>query len=202
MGECSFWYRPTQVVPDQRPLNGRCKRSLSTPCCKLISSSLGRPSSSSNSSVYLLHLSFYFYLLSTISDDLESLNDVLSGGNSLANLTTDIASMANMVAQLKRSEREKRMMKIQYEEKLAQQQQKIRETEMERDQVLASLGKTHHFSRSCSELLFITDIHINIKNSSLSITYTNMLVQSCSKVHNQVCREGQNLTLPHDPKTP
>jgi len=147
-------------------------------------------------------LSFYFYLLSTISDDLESLNDVLSGGNSLANLTTDIASMANMVAQLKRSEREKRMMKIQYEEKLAQQQQKIRETEMERDQVLASLGKTHHFLRSCSELLFITDIHINIKNCSLSITYTNMLVQSCSKVHNQVCREGQNLTLPHDPKTP
>jgi len=48
-----------------------------------------------------------------------------------------------MVAQLKRSEREKNMMKIQYEEKLAQQQQKIRETELERDRVLASLGKTH-----------------------------------------------------------
>ena len=24
MGECFFWYRPTQVVPDQRPLNSRC----------------------------------------------------------------------------------------------------------------------------------------------------------------------------------
>ena len=24
MGECSFRYRPTRVVPDQRPLNGRC----------------------------------------------------------------------------------------------------------------------------------------------------------------------------------
>ena len=23
-GESSFWYRPTRVVPDQRPLNGRC----------------------------------------------------------------------------------------------------------------------------------------------------------------------------------
>jgi len=21
VGECSFWYRPTRVVPDQRPLN-------------------------------------------------------------------------------------------------------------------------------------------------------------------------------------
>jgi len=28
VGECSFWYRPTRVVPDQRPLNGRCC------CCK------------------------------------------------------------------------------------------------------------------------------------------------------------------------
>jgi len=65
----------------------------------------------------------------------------LLGGNSFTNLTTDISAMANMVAQLRRSEREKNLMKIQYEEKLAQQQQKIRETEIERDQVLASLGK-------------------------------------------------------------
>jgi len=28
VGESSFWYRPTRVVPDQRPLNGRCC------CCK------------------------------------------------------------------------------------------------------------------------------------------------------------------------
>ena len=28
MGECFFWYRPILVVPDQRPLNGRC-------CCYL-----------------------------------------------------------------------------------------------------------------------------------------------------------------------
>jgi len=25
VGEISFWYRPTRVVPDQRPLNGRCR---------------------------------------------------------------------------------------------------------------------------------------------------------------------------------
>jgi len=66
----------------------------------------------------------------------------LLGGSSLTELTTDISSAANMVERLKRSEREKNLMKIQYEEKLAQQQQKIRETELERDQVLASLGKT------------------------------------------------------------
>ena len=30
MGESSFWYRPTRVVPDQRPLNGRC--CCCTPC--------------------------------------------------------------------------------------------------------------------------------------------------------------------------
>ena len=28
MGECFFWYRPTWVVPDQRPLDRHCKRSL------------------------------------------------------------------------------------------------------------------------------------------------------------------------------
>ena len=30
VGECFFWYRPTRVVPDQRPLNGRCR------CCCFI----------------------------------------------------------------------------------------------------------------------------------------------------------------------
>jgi len=30
VGECFFWYRPTRVVPDQRPLNGRC-------CCCFLS---------------------------------------------------------------------------------------------------------------------------------------------------------------------
>jgi len=30
VGECFFWYRPTRVVPDQRPLNGRC-------CCSSVS---------------------------------------------------------------------------------------------------------------------------------------------------------------------
>ena len=29
VGVCFFWYRPTRVVPDQRPLNGRCC------CCRL-----------------------------------------------------------------------------------------------------------------------------------------------------------------------
>ena len=28
MGESSFWYRPTRVVPDQRPLNGRCSSTV------------------------------------------------------------------------------------------------------------------------------------------------------------------------------
>ena len=30
MGESSFWYRPTRVVPDQRPLNGRRRKRS---CC-------------------------------------------------------------------------------------------------------------------------------------------------------------------------
>ena len=35
VGECLFRYRPTRVVPDQRPLNGRCC------CCWLLNSTTG-----------------------------------------------------------------------------------------------------------------------------------------------------------------
>ena len=35
MGESSFWYRPTRVVPDQRPLNGRCCLCFGSECEKL-----------------------------------------------------------------------------------------------------------------------------------------------------------------------
>ena len=32
VGECFFWYRPTRVVPDQRPLNGRYCCCCTTGC--------------------------------------------------------------------------------------------------------------------------------------------------------------------------
>jgi len=34
VGECFFWYRPTRVVPDQRPLNGRCCCCCRMPSCR------------------------------------------------------------------------------------------------------------------------------------------------------------------------
>ena len=37
VGECFFWYRPTRVVPDKRPLNGCCCCTLS-PTMRLYSS--------------------------------------------------------------------------------------------------------------------------------------------------------------------
>ena len=37
MGESPFWYRPTRVVPDQRPLNGRC-----CCCCQCLTLLVGR----------------------------------------------------------------------------------------------------------------------------------------------------------------
>jgi len=36
-GESSFWYRPTRVVPDQRPLNGRLLLLLSVCLSSLFS---------------------------------------------------------------------------------------------------------------------------------------------------------------------
>ena len=43
VGECSFWYRPTRVVPDQRPLNGRCC------CCCLDNGSITEHGQKQNS---------------------------------------------------------------------------------------------------------------------------------------------------------
>jgi len=52
VGESSFWYRPTRVVPDQRPLNGRC-------CCFIEEVTnyldLGYP-------VYVIYLDFQKHL--------------------------------------------------------------------------------------------------------------------------------------------
>jgi len=41
VGECFFWYRPTRVVPDQRPLNGRCCCCCRSNGCKDMATSLG-----------------------------------------------------------------------------------------------------------------------------------------------------------------
>ena len=49
VGECFFWYRPTRVVPDQRPLNGRC-------CCGCFKSPNGRMYKARRRLFYLLML--------------------------------------------------------------------------------------------------------------------------------------------------
>jgi len=43
VGECFFWYRPTRVVPDQRPLNGRrCCCCCRTSCSYIVMQQLAR----------------------------------------------------------------------------------------------------------------------------------------------------------------
>jgi len=51
VGECSFWYRPTRVVPDQRPLNGRC-----CCCCLLYADDILLVSHSLHELQAMLHL--------------------------------------------------------------------------------------------------------------------------------------------------
>lgn len=58
----------------------------------------------------------------------------------LAQLTHDISMKQKLIEALEQSQQRLRMMKHHYEEKLLQLEQKIRETENERDRVLASLG--------------------------------------------------------------
>jgi len=52
-GESSFWYRPTRVVPDQRPLNGRRLRNDRIMVMSLWRRFLAHPVNRQHASTYL-----------------------------------------------------------------------------------------------------------------------------------------------------
>ncbi|CAN8004695.1 unnamed protein product [Ixodes hexagonus] len=58
----------------------------------------------------------------------------------LANLTTEISCKQKLIEQLEQSQRRLHTMRMHYEEKLVQLQQRIRETEIERDRILSTMG--------------------------------------------------------------
>lgn len=59
----------------------------------------------------------------------------------LANITCEIAIKQKLIDELENSQRRLQTLKKQYEEKLMMLQHKIRDTQLERDQVLQNLGK-------------------------------------------------------------
>lgn len=61
----------------------------------------------------------------------------------LANITCEIAIKQKLIDELENSQRRLQTLKKQYEEKLMMLQHKIRDTQLERDQVLQNLGKTY-----------------------------------------------------------
>ncbi|KAM3822704.1 LOW QUALITY PROTEIN: kinesin-like protein KIF21A [Vipera latastei] len=65
----------------------------------------------------------------------------------LANITCEIAIKQKLIDELENSQRRLQTLKRQYEEKLMMLQHKIRDTQLERDQVLQNLGSVE----SCSE---------------------------------------------------
>ncbi|EMP38940.1 Kinesin-like protein KIF21A [Chelonia mydas] len=65
----------------------------------------------------------------------------------LANITCEIAIKQKLIDELENSQRRLQTLKKQYEEKLMMLQHKIRDTQLERDQVLQNLGSVE----SCSE---------------------------------------------------
>ena len=63
VGESSFWYRPTRVVPDQRPLNGRVRR-VHTYVCSCVSKSSNRWTRwSKKTDRYILHKNRFFFFI-------------------------------------------------------------------------------------------------------------------------------------------
>lgn len=63
----------------------------------------------------------------------------------LANITCEIAIKQKLIDELENSQRRLQTLKKQYEEKLMMLQHKIRDTQLERDQVLQNLGKNYKF---------------------------------------------------------
>lgn len=61
----------------------------------------------------------------------------------LANITCEIAIKQKLIDELENSQRRLQTLKKQYEEKLMMLQHKIRDTQLERDQVLQNLGKKY-----------------------------------------------------------
>uniref|UniRef100_A0A8C0HDA0 Kinesin-like protein KIF21A n=1 Tax=Chelonoidis abingdonii TaxID=106734 RepID=A0A8C0HDA0_CHEAB len=64
----------------------------------------------------------------------------------LANITCEIAIKQKLIDELENSQRRLQTLKKQYEEKLMMLQHKIRDTQLERDQVLQNLGSVESFS--------------------------------------------------------
>ena len=74
----------------------------------------------------------YAYFLSKDSDNIHE---------DLAELTCEISIKQRLIEELETTQRRLHSMKVQYDEKITLLTTKIRETEMERDKVLSSLGK-------------------------------------------------------------
>ena len=69
-----------------------------------------------------------------------SLTDSDNIHEDLAELTCEISIKQRLIEELETTQRRLHSMKMQYDEKIQQLTTKIRETETERDKVLASLG--------------------------------------------------------------
>lgn len=61
----------------------------------------------------------------------------------LANITCEIAIKQKLIDELENSQKRLQTLKKQYEEKLMMLQHKIRDTQLERDQVLQNLGNNY-----------------------------------------------------------
>ncbi|XP_050042302.1 kinesin-like protein KIF21A isoform X3 [Dermacentor andersoni] len=70
----------------------------------------------------------------------EELEEDESIGKDLATLTTEISFKQKLIDQLEQSQRRLQTMRMHYEDKLMQLQQKIRETEIERDRILSNMS--------------------------------------------------------------
>uniref|UniRef100_A0A7M4F4C2 Kinesin family member 21A n=1 Tax=Crocodylus porosus TaxID=8502 RepID=A0A7M4F4C2_CROPO len=130
---------------ESEAVNENLRRSLSRASTR--SPYFGGPSafsasvlSSEKETMEILDICKHLYLLTIFSFVLENYQA------DLANITCEIAIKQKLIDELENSQRRLQTLKKQYEEKLMMLQHKIRDTQLERDQVLQNLGSVESYS--------------------------------------------------------
>lgn len=123
-------------------------------------------------------LCFYYYLISRTHLSFVALLFAANFQADLADLTCEIEIKQKLIDELENSQRRLLMLKLQYEEKLILLQNKIRDTQLERDRVLQNL------SESISLILTV-----NLQRVNNTIGYTVTMENYTEEKANRVKQE-------------
>uniref|UniRef100_A0A8C6V322 Kinesin family member 21A n=1 Tax=Neogobius melanostomus TaxID=47308 RepID=A0A8C6V322_9GOBI len=121
--------------------------------------------------------------VSSEDSDSEELDEKESVQADLANITCEIAIKQKLIDELENSQRRLHTLKQQYEQKLTMLQNKIRDTQLERDKVLHNMGSVESFTEEKSK-----KIKVEYERKLSSMNKELVKLQSAQKEHARLLR--------------